>query len=152
MLEPLGFQGGPRVAPSRPKAPQFIQNGTQINDFPMIFGVCCIVREHSIHHKVPGTFRSALPLQVWGGEGGERGETLGEVGMKAPSHFGVHLHKKAGPKKTPQKRFPIIEFSGAPQILKKRSAPNFRGGLEGAPKRASRPGSKKRDFVIIYYT
>ena len=82
MLEPLGFQGGPRVAPSCPKAPKFIQNGAQINDFPMIFGVCCIVREHSIHHKVPGTFRSALPLQVEEGCGEERVVKEGRHGEK----------------------------------------------------------------------
>ena len=53
--------------------------------------------------KCPEGYRGG----VWGGEGGERGETLGEVGMKAPSHFGVHFHTKAGFKKTSQKRPPI---------------------------------------------
>ena len=58
---------------------------------------------------LPGSFKCPEGYRggVWGGEGGERGETLGEVGMKAPSHFGVHFHKKAGPKKTSQKRPPI---------------------------------------------
>ena len=53
------------------------------------------------------------------------------MGLKAPSHFGVHFHTKAGCKKTSQKRPPIRVFSGTPQILKKRSGPNFRGGWMG---------------------
>ena len=55
----------------------------------------------------PVSFASPGRGGVWGGEGGESGETLGDVCTKAPSHFGVHFHTKAGFKKTSQKRPPI---------------------------------------------
>ena len=107
MLEPLGSQDGPKVAASRPRLKIDLKWCPKSILFCYFLVVFHVIRETEHTPQVSMDFPVSFASTVWGGEGSERGETLGEVGMKAPSHFGVHFHTKAGFKKTSQKRPPI---------------------------------------------
>ena len=96
-----------------------------------------------IHHRFPETFRSALPLQVWGGEGVfERGRERTRY-FEGPLPFWSPFSQKKGSQKNVPKKNPHWSIFWDPENPQKVARAEFSGVLHGAQKRGPRPGVQK---------
>ena len=104
-------------------------------------------RDFQVHLNAPKGIEEGCGEEREGLRGGRNEDPY----MKAPSHFGVHFHKKAGPKKRPKKDPPFEHFLG-PQKTSKSGPRQIFWGLGGDPKKGTPYRGPKSDILLLFTT